>query len=540
MGYFTNNIAKESITPELVSLSSNPNFIQFENANDITDNKHINITWQIINTGVSSTKTKISIYESMSHVRHEFIGTRMSSEVNNTTFYISQNRAVTAENIRACLMNNVFFRGNFLVTIPPINDNGILKNGETIHIKSLGTGMQYLFNITLDADFILQTGSPDDTFNNDSIDGGSGNVSILIDVYQNTGLFLGADDRPASNQPIGEYLETLSKSYYGVPIWFNLNSIIGSRKVYSNAFLDATNWCDSGTLIDFRFIAKRFNGYYTDSFYISNTLYSITGYTRTLEQNDLKRYIYNTIENNIVKPLTTQPALTHISGQTQFFNFILSDPQRDNNNILEYDLGINYRLYTQSMRFIAEVPQTHSQNRKRFSIVNTLKLDIDRFIRDYDNVGVVEVYLSRMSTPISEPLTFRILPECLYKVNDFAFLNSLGGWSSFNFGGTETTDFKTSSNTINKTQTPNHNISSEIESIYNKEVTEQFTVQTMPIKENVCNWLKELSSSIAVYELSTKRYVIVDELNIKPNSKDDLFRLEMKYHYSDSYNALIK
>lgn len=540
MGYFTQEIAKESKTPEIVSLSSNPNYIQFENANDISDNTYINLTLKIIDTGVSVYKTKISVYESMSNVRHEFIGTRMSSEVNSTTFYISQNKAVTAENIRTCLMNNVFFRGNFLVTIPPINDNGTLKNGETIYIRSLGSGMQYLFNLDLDTDFIQKTGSPSDTFNNDSIDGGSGNVSILIDVYQNTNIFLGVDDKPMSNQPIGEYLETLSKSYYGVPIWFNLNSIIGSRKVYSNAFLDATSWCDSGTIIDFRFIAKRFNGYYTDSFYISNALYSITGYARTLEQNDLSDYVYDTEKMNIVKPLTTQPALTHITGQSQYFNFILSDPDRNKNNVLEYDLGINYRLYTQSNRFIAEISQAQSQNRKRFNIVNTLKLDIDRIIRDYDKVGIVEVYLSRMSTPISEPLTFHILPECLYKVNDFAFLNSLGGWSSFNFGGTEATDFKTSVNTISKTQTPNYNISSEIESIYNKEVSEQFTVQTTPITESVCNWLKELSSSIAVYELSTNRYVIVDELNIKPNSKDDLFRLEMKYHYSDSYNALTR
>ncbi|SBW07338.1 hypothetical protein KL86DYS2_13146 [uncultured Dysgonomonas sp.] len=58
----------------------------------------------------------------------------------------------------------------------------------------------------------------------------------------------------------------------------------------------------------------------------------------------------------------------------------------------------------------------------------------------------------------------------------------------------------------------------------------------MPVRREVCNWFKEMSASRMVYELATQRYIIVDEMNIKPNSKDELYRVEMKYHYSDSYN----
>lgn len=539
MGYFTNNIAKESKTPAKVSLSSNPNFIQFENANNPNDNKPVKISLQVLDTSVDITKTKISILETISLIRHEFVGTRKREEINNSTFFVSPDKANTAENIRACLMSDVFFRGNFLVTIPPINNEGTITNGDTILIQSLGDGLQFLFEIEIDPDFLLQIGNPSDTTNNDSIDGGTGDIEIEIAVYENTGLFLGVDDTPQSNSPIGSFMDYLTKAYYGVPIWFDLNSLIGTRKIYSNDFLNKIGWSNTGTITDYRFIGKRFDGFVTESFYISNVLFSITGFERNLELNDLSPYVYDTVARNIVKPLTKQPTLTHISGQNQYFNFILSDPDRNKTDIEEYSIGINYRLYTQSKRFIAEV-QAQNQNRKLFNIVNTIKLDIDGAIGDYNNIGIVEAYLSRSGSPVSEPITFNILPECLYKVNDFAFLNSLGGWSSFNFSGTATTDFKASINTIFKTQTPNHTVSSEIESIYNKEVTEQFTVQTMPIKDSVCNWLKELSSSIAVYELSTKRYVIVDELNIKPNSKDELFRLEMKYHYSDSYNALIK
>lgn len=542
MGYFTtNNIAKESKTPAIVSLSSNPNFIQFESLNNPAQNKHVDISLQILDSDLEVEKTKITIIESESNIRHEYIGTRNRAEVNSTTFLLSEDKAVIAENIRGCLMSDIFFRGNFSVTIPAINNNGVIANGDTIKITSIGVGLHYAFFFeTLDADFIKLTGDPTNTNNNDSIDGGEGDTEIEIDMYESNSLFLGVDDTPQNNTPLGVYLTSLTKSYNNVPIWFDLNSLIGSRKAISNEFLNKNGWSNTGTITGFRFTAKRFDSASREMFYISNALYALTGYERNLEQNNLSEYIYNTSENNIVKPLTTQPTLTHISGQSQYFNFILSDPDRNKNlGSGEYNIGILYRLYTQSKRFIAEV-QASNQNRKLFNLVNSLKLDIEGAIGAYSNIGIVEVYLSRSDSPVSEPMTFNILPECLYKINDFAFLNSLGGWSSFNFSGTDTTDFKTSTNTIFKTQTPNHTVSSEIESIYNKEVTEQFTAQTMPLKESVCNWLKELSSSIAVYELSTKRYIIVDDLNIKPNSKDELFRLEMKYHYSDSYNALIK
>lgn len=541
MGYFTKDIAKESKQPAIISLSGNANYIQFESLNNSSQNKHIEISLQVINTNVELDKTEIIIIEKTSNIRHEFRGTRTPENVNSSTFFVSEDKAVTAENIRACLLNDDFFRGNFYITIPAINNTTSLENGDTIKIQSIGTGPNYAFTFeNIDNTFLKLTGNPEDTTNNDSINRGAGDCEIEIEIYKGTNLFLGVDDTPQNNQSLGTYLATLTKAYYNNPIWFDLNSLLNDSKIIKPDLFSNADWINTNTITDFRFIARKNDGVNRQPFYISNVLYTIKGYDRNLEQNNLIEYVYNTYESNIIKPLTKQPLLTHIKGQTQYFNFILADPDRNKNlGANEYNLGISYRLYTQSKRFVADV-QAHNRNRKLFNVANTIKLDIDGAIGDYDNIGFVEVYLSRSGTPISEPLLFTILPECLYKVNDFAFLNSLGGWSSFNFAGTETTDFKSSTNTIHKTQTPDHTISSEIESVYSKEIEEQFIAQTMPISETVCNWLKELSSSIAVYELSTERYVIVDELNIKPNSKDELFRLEIKYHYSDSYNGLIK
>lgn len=537
-GYFTKNIAEESKTPEIVSLSSNPNYIGFKRLNDASQNKKINISLEVLDTSLDTSFTKIAIVESASKNKHEIKGTRNKGEVDNTTFFIHEDKSITAENIRACLLQASFFRSNFKITTPFVNSVSSLDNGAIIKIQSLGTGDNYAFKFeTLNSRFIKRVGNPEDTTNEDSIDGGLKDSEIKIEVYKNTGVFLGVDDTPQNNDTIGTYITELSKIYIGEPVWFNLNYLIGSNKVYSNEFLNAVSWCNAGTVTDYRIVAKKSDKVNIEPFYISRVLYTITGYKRNLEENNLSKYVYNTQRKNIITLLTNRPTLTHIKGQKQYFNFILADPNRGNQT--EYNLGIMYKLYSQSRKLKATVV-ANEQSIKDFDVVNTIELNLDGIIKDYQNVGYIEVALCRSGEQISEPLGFSILPEFLYKVKDFAFLNSLGGWDSFNFGGVEKTDFKSETNTIFKTQTPSHNISSEIESVYSKEITEQFTVTSSPVRKEVVDWLKELSSSIAVYELSTKRVVIVDELNLKPNTKDDLFTVEMKYHYSDSYNSLIK
>ena len=535
MGYFTNDIAKESKSPAKVSLSQNPNFIQFESKTDGSVNVPVNALFTILSTQFDNIdQAIITIEEQGTSTVHILKGTLTPNEVNNTTFLISDSKAITAENIRTCLLKDSFFKNNFQITIPPKNESGVISNGEIINIKSNGAGINYSFAMSFDTDYYSLSGITINTTNNDSIDQGAGNVEIELEVYSDTGVFLGVNDTP-DNSNIGTHLITLSKSYHGRPIWFDVNSIASNRKIYSVDFLNNENWSNTGTIQDFRFIAKKYDGTKKETFYISNVIYAITGYNRTLEQNNLSDYIYNTSANAIFKPLTKQPTLTHIKGQKQYFNFILEDSDKNNNlGANEYSLGIIYDLYTQSGEYIDRV-QAHTQSRKLFNIANTVQLNIDEILTD--NTGIVNVYLHRSGTVISEAVSFRVLPEYLYKVNDFVFLNSLGGWSSFNFGGTETTDFKSSVTTIFKTQTPEASISSEIESVYSKEIAEQFTVQTNPINSEVCDWLKEISTSIAVFELSTKRYIVVDELAVKNNSKDELFRLEMKYHYSDSYNS---
>lgn len=503
--------------------------------------------------------SRFTIRESKTLTSHVFEGTSDMSKISDKSFYIGpydipnspewiNTPNKVAESLVNVLKQNYFIGNNFDVILPPVKDtDGSLTRGTVIKLQSRGSGEDYAFEIIADDPRLSEAlftivGNPGEITSSDSFSEGHSPVELHLELYRDTGIFPGMDSTPTDGN-IGAYVTTLTKSYANAPLWFNVNVL--ESKDYSQDFLNKENvWFNTDTVSNFRFAAKRListKNYYENSlFYYSDVFYAINGYQRTLETNDLSAYVYDTSKETKAKPLTTQPQLFHIGGQTQYFNFLLSDAGHDNEQ--GGNLAVTYRILSQSGHFLAEKVM-HAMPKHEFHAVNTIRLDIDGAIEEYPNAGRVEVCLSRSLpdednyTAVTEPLQFRILPSCLYKVNDFAFLNSLGGWSSFNFAGTDQSEFKTKTNTIFKTHTPDKTVSSELEAVFSKDVEEQFSVQTMPITRDVAEWLRELSTSKAVYELSTKRYIIVDELVIKPNSKDDLFRLDMKYRYSDTYNA---
>lgn len=497
---------------------------------------------------IDEPKLLLTIKESKSKKTYNFYGTTNDTKTNDNTFLIFNHFTASvittaAGFVKNCLKKNSFFEKNFEIT--SVNNT----NGSGANIKSLKTDNECSFSITYIDKTFFQLFTKNYTFpSSDTIDGGKSNALIELDVFTNTGLQLGETFSADSIGHQGKYLTTIQKAYFKQPLWFNLNSTFGNSTAYSSDFLNKTGWQDPGTCRDFRFAGYKNDGVNKEPFYLSDVYYVLNGYGRNLDKLDFEGrkldesgntifngYIYNYDfkDKDRVKPLTKQPTLPHVIGQSQYFNFIASKA-----GDTQHPLALTYHLYTQSGALLESITRDELPY-EACKTINTIKLDIDTLMEEYTNVGLIKVCLSANGKDVSEPQTYRILPHCLHTVKDFAFLNSLGGWSSFGFTASEGTDFSTSANTIFKTQTPDHNISSQIEAVYSKEVKEHFTVQSMPIRPEVAEWLREMSASPAVYELSTKRYVIVDEMKIKYNTDDDLVRMEMKYRYSDSYNGLI-
>lgn len=544
MGFFTNTSIADVVENKKITLAHNPNFMIFKNKNSIKVPVAINLTVVATYAGGDEypETTEFSIIEVSTGIKHTFRGTNKKENLNSNTFLLNSNQSITAENIRIALMKDSWLKNNFEITIPfDINGTNI-KNGNTIYITSKGAGEQFTFTFeNLNSTFLRLNGNPESSSNSDSIDGGKGKTEIELELYSDTNCFLGVKDIP-TEADFGTYTTTLSKHYFQDELWFETNNLLSKKVNYKTDFLTSSDWVDTGTYSDYRYIAKTFDGETRTPFYISNVLYVLNGYDYTLNENDLTDYVYDTLYPTVVQPLTNAPDKNYVIGQTEYFNFILSDMQHNINITPEFNFGLTYKYYTPSGDYITTINK-QNKNRKKMYVVNTVQLnpDIEGVEKSTNKtVGSFTVALNKDNTPISKELKYNVVPECLNRTNEFAFLNRLGGWDSFNFGGTWSTEFKTDASTVYKTLLPDYKISSEIESVFKKEIEEQFSIKSDIVDYNTVEWLRELAASKVVYELYSLKYVIVDDLNLKYNDDDDNYQVEMKYHYSDNFNSVIK
>lgn len=565
MGFFTQQIAKESIKPAMVSLAALPNYIEIEKDENVSGEgeptKYMKRTVILADMAKWTGEQETFIITENGN-NHPFKTVhRVEDILDDRTFLIEKDQpSRTLENFRSCLLRVAFFKNNFEITIPVEKVGKSYANGSKLVIETKYKSVSSNYEITYPSFLVKDENSCiTESVESDSLKAEGKDCEIQFDIYRNTGVFMGEHNSEAKINDWGTYVGTQTKAYNGSPVWFDLNSIARNSLTYNEKSVFAQGWSNPDTISDYRAIGRRVADGSHETFYVSDVMYAVNGHARGLENVDMEEYGLHSHSSDMFKPLTTQPELVYVKGQTQFFNFIFSDHQHsvvDLGND-EYSLGILYQLYTQSGNFIGQ-KMMHVQNRRDFNMVNSIRLDIDSLLDTYQKVGRVDVRLCRLSkaktgdqgtivvegdsskynyTIKSSALSFRILPDYLYQVHDFAFLNSLGGWSSFNFAGTEQTEFKAKSGTIFKTRTPAHGTHSQLESVFTKEIEESFTVETMPIKAEIADWLKEMSASKAVYELSTKRYVVVEDFTVKHTSRDDLFTLQMKYRYSDAFGG---
>jgi len=532
MGYISKNIAtiKE---PDIISLSSLPNFVQFSSKPSVKTILELNLKINVVPTTPDiPTRTILNITSSTGEVR-SFRGSTSAAEVGGNVYYISTDTTDTAENLRQALISDPWIKSNFDVVVPFTWANDAPVNGSTLNIKAKGAGTEFLITVTAPSNTgnsaYLITWVDNTSVNNDSISGEAATAEIDLDVYMDPAVFLGADDRPLSASKIGRYLTTLSKTYAGYPLWFELNTLLNQYPGYNLPNV-AAGWFNTGTVSAYRFFAKvkNINSF---SFYQSNALYVVNGFASITEDIEMSDYVYSGAN---FKLLSNKPRTPYIRGQREYLNFILKDDQRESVYPLEFSLRVIYRAYTTAGDFLGEY-YAHEQNRANFNIVNTCVLSVDTVLDLYPNAGVVKVSLARNTAIISNDLELEILPPALHTLQQFTFLNKLGGWDSFNMDSAHSQEVKPESLKYNKTLTPSFKKGDSLETVYNTKLNNSFTVEGAPVYDDVAEWLKELAGAKVVLN-NEGFYIIVEsfEMIIDPKSQD-MQRPKIKYRLSENF-----
>lgn len=531
MGYISRNIA--SITePKIVSLSAQPNFVQF--ASLTTGKTYLEANVKVnINAGAADADEKtVIIIKEYNGAEHSFHGSDNPQEVGGSVFYISVNQTDTAENLRQALLTNRWIEANFDIVIPAVWVGSAVSNGDTLNIKSKGAGTP--FNIT-----IL---TPNNTanvaytvtwvniasINNDTISGEAGITQIELDVYDNPAVFLGADDRPINAAKLGTLAVTLQKTYAGVPLWFDLNTVFARYGAYNKPALTG-RWFNTGTARAFRFVAK-IRGINSFTFYQSNALFVLNGYGRAFEGLNLSEYIYS---GATVKLLSNKPRTPYVRGQREYLNFILSDANHGTGTD-NYSVEVIYSAYSSSDQLLGTII-SHDITRNSLSVVNSCRLAIDSIMDAYPDAGIIRVALGRAGVPISNYAEYTVRPDCLHDLHFFVFLNRLGGWDTFNFDNIETTEVKPLQDTFVRSITPAMQRGDSIETVYSTDIEDPITIEGAPVSNEVAEWLKELAAARAIFD-EQGNYLIKEDFVLRVTDAARNMQIPtMRYRLSETY-----
>lgn len=529
MGYKSKDIA--IITePSILSLSGLPNFVQFESKPSAKTVIEVNI--KVNYQPPTPIGRTVLIIASDSETR-TFSGTTEPSDVGGNVFYLSSIPSETAENLRQVLIADSWFNANFETLIPYTWAGGNPINGDTLNIKGKASGAAYLITVTAPNDVsnsaYLISWVNATSNNNDSISGEANTAEIELDIYADPAVFYGADDRPTTPAKIGSYVTTLSKTYSGSPLWFDVNALFSQYLNY-NLPPAVAGWFDAGTVKSFRFFAK-VKSYNSFAFYQSNALYILGGYSKLSDAIKLEDYAYN---NDAIKLLSNKPRTVYVRGQKEYINFILKDAQRDSPNPIDFAVSVVYRAYSTAGDYLG-AKVAHQIPRLGLAMLNTCVLDIDAVLDDYPNAAVVRVALSRNGAIISNDAEYEVRPECLHDLQQFSFINRFGGWDAFNASSIATDEVKTESTVFNKTVTPGFKRGDSVETVYSVSVETPRSIDGAVVSDAVAEWLKELAASKVILD-NDGYYVILDEFDLKPSpTTKNLQTLKLKYHLSETF-----
>lgn len=531
MGYVSKDIA--AITePKIISLSALPNFVQFASTPSTKVNFEATVQVNIEDSETDiPTKTLIQITEPSGAV-HAFHGTTVVADVGGAVFFVADDKADTAENLRQALTANSWINANFEVRIPSVWVAGAVSNGRVLNIKSKGTGADYIITIvapnnTAAVAYSIAYVSATST-NDDSISGEASTAQIELDIYEGADIFLGEDDRPLTPAKLGTYTTSLQKTYAGRPLWFDLNALFNQYGGY-NRPPEVMGWFDTGTARVFRFIAK-VRGVNSYAFYQSNALYVLNGYGYASDEIDLNDYTYN---DNEITLLTNKPRTTYVRGQRAFLNFLFKDPLHGATEN-DFIMRVAYRAYTSAGTYLGVI-FNHPIHRTQLNVVNTCALNIDGLLDAYPKTGFVKIALARGTTIISNDIEYTVRPDCLHDLTQFIFLNRLGGWDAFNFDNTPVDEIKPAVETYRKTITPAFQKGESIETVYTSSLANSVTVEGAPVTDEVADWLKELAAARVVFD-GAGNYVVKEDFILRVSEASENMQVPtIKYRLSETY-----
>lgn len=503
MPYIIQNIANVS-PPAVLSLSGVPNFIQLSTRNASGNRYEARATVQTVGL--------LTLQDTYGGVR-TFKGVADAAEAGGLNFMVTANAVETAENLKAALLNDSYISANYEV----FNDMDYATLSTSgVVLRALDMGSE--FNLTAtSAEGITYTqqtaGSSGDT-----IKGNAPTSVVSIDLYE-VEMPARVRETPPEGR-LGRPVVTLNKSYNGSPIWFDLNGVASHKLEFTPPA--ALGWFNPRTLTAYRASVRAGNEVQKLA-YVTDILYMLHGYGEIEKRISVADYVY---ENRPVTLLTNKPPTHYIYGQTEYVNFMLG-AQLEGKQI-----GVLLRAYDGAGQFLGSTIQSVVST-AALSAINTCAVSFDALINSYPDAVKVSATLTMGGALISNEQAYEVKPECYHDSNPFHFINSLGGWDTFNFDGILIDDAKPINETYERAITPAYHRSQGVEATYAADINNSMTIQGAPVGEAVAEWLKEFVAAKVITDGQGRR-ILLEDFTLREEEGENVAPT-IKYRHSETY-----
>lgn len=443
---------------------------------------------------------------------HSVRGVITRDEVWRGTFLIVASAEVTAANMAAALRGLEWIDERYVVT------SAASASGAVVYLEARAPGAAY--NLTFEAGGAWSGSVLREGADGDALLAAAGETTTRVDVTLSevTGAPLSAPDAGA----VGAPLVTLSKSYDGTPVWFDLNAAMGAPRTYL-APPTAPDVYDAGTVRSFRAEA-RLGGVVNTHLYTSDTLYAVAGTGSLAEGSDLAEYVIGPGPGRL---LSDAPRRRWLPGQPLYVNLLVGSAAYEGEAPLElcmdvYDASGGYM--TTAVR--TAVPRTLT--------VATVSVD-PALLEPWADRGAVllRAVARQAGADMSDTLEWEVGDPCKALPFAVTFLGRLGGWEVVDLDAVPDSEYEISPTTYERAVRPGFRRGESVEAVYDAGLTRTRTVTLPPVPAATGRWLCQLASSPAVFDPAGNAMIVTRVTLGVADTGRGLVQPVVEYHLSE-------
>ncbi len=444
---------------------------------------------------------------------HTVRGVTSRDEVGRGTFLIIPNSAeVTASNLAAALRGLEWLDERYVVT------SAASATGAVVYLEARSPGAAYDLTFRAGSAWtgvVLRAGADGDAL---LASAGETTTRIDVELEEITGAPLSAGGAGAEGVPV----VTLSKSYDGTPVWFDLNAAVAAPRTYLPPPA-APGVYDTGTVRSFR-ASARLGGVINTHLYTGDVLYAVSGTGSLAEGSDLGSYVIGPAPGRL---LSDAPRRRWLPGQPLYVNLLVGPEGYEGAG----ELGLSVYVYDASGEYLTTTATVLVPLTLTAATVSVDTSLIEPWL--VFGASLLRVVVWQAGADMSNALEWEVGDPCKASPYPVTFLSRLGGWEVYDLDAVPDSEYEIDPTTYERAVRPDFRRGESVEAVYDAGLTRTRTVTLPPVPAATGRWLCQLAASPAVFDPAGNAMIVTRVTLSAADTGRGLVQPVIEYHLSE-------